>query len=273
MTTLAHKPLPVRARPAHDPTVRDRADLGLLTFNIGAASTTRAAQILRWLRSRDEGVIVLTETSAGGGTDLLARGLEDAGYSVRHDPAAGQRGVLIASRMPVAVDLSMDLGVTLPYRASALVIGDGTTKVLVVGVYIPSRDRTEVKVARKEAFIRSLLSGLHRLPTTLRRRLVMAGDYNVVARDHQPKLPGFFPWEYELHEELDSLGLSAAHQLRGTRAQPHSWIGRTGLRYLYDYVHLGSGLHHALERCAYLHGPRERRLSDHAALAVRIRLD
>jgi exodeoxyribonuclease-3 len=244
---------------------------GFLTFNIGAASETRAGAILRWLRSRRDDVIVLTETSGGSGTDLLARGLQSSGYAVRHTPAERERGVLIASKLPIALDLSDELNVTLPYRASALVLGSGATRMLVIGVYIPSRDRSDVKVSRKAAFVSSLLNGLHALPASLRDRLVLAGDYNVVARDHEPRLPGFFPWEYEMHDKLNGLGLRPAHELKSMPDHPHSWIGRTGLRYLYDYVHLGTGLHHAVERCAYLHGPRERRLSDHAALAVRLR--
>jgi exodeoxyribonuclease-3 len=145
-------------------------------------------------------------------------------------------------------------------------------RLILVGVYIPSRDRSDVKVARKKDFIASLLDGLRSLSAGERDRIVVVGDYNAVARCHEPPLPGFFPWEYGLHDELEQIGLRAAHDLRPRGDQPHSWIGRTGLRYLYDYVHVGAGLHGGIERCEYLHGPRERRLSDHAAVAVRLRI-
>jgi exodeoxyribonuclease-3 len=84
-------------------------------------------------------------------------------------------------------------------------------------------------------------------------------------------LPGFFPYEYDFHDELSRLGLGPAHELKpyGSR-HPHSWIGRTGIGYLYDYAHLGAALEPRLQRCQYLHGPRQQRLSDHAALAVRL---
>ena len=74
-----------------------------------------------------------------------------------------------------------------------------------------------------------------------------------------------------MHDELEGYGLSAAHELLGS-GQQHSWLGRTGNGYLYDYFHLGAELHQLVERCAYLHGPRTRGLSDHAAVAVRLRL-
>jgi exonuclease III len=244
----------------------------VLTFNIGAASEARARAILRWLRSRTDDVIVLTETTDAAGTELLAHGLRTRGYGVHHAPAAGERGVLVASRLVIARDLSDSLAVTLPCRAPALLLGSGPAHLVLVGVYVPSRDRTDAKVARKRAFIASLIRGLRELPAAQRRRLVLAGDYNAIARRHEPQLPGFFAWEYGLHDELEQIGLRPAHELRGRGQHPHSWIGRTGLGYLYDYVHVGTGLQRGIERCEYLHGPRQRRLSDHAAVTVRLAL-
>ena len=232
----------------------------------------RAETILRWLRSRSDDLIVLTETSTGAGTALLAEGLRADGLRVFHSPEPRDRGVLLASRVPITRVLSDQLAVTLPCRAVAVVLDTSPRRLALAGVYIPSRDRGEEKVARKEAFIRSFLAGLANLPAAQRERLVVAGDYNAVARAHVPRLPGFFQWEYGLHESLESMGLRPAHELRPSGSQPHSWIGRTGLRYLYDYVHVGCGLHRAVERCEYLHGPRERGLSDHAAVAVRMRV-
>jgi exodeoxyribonuclease-3 len=275
MTTLVQTKRPI-ARPRRKPT---RARLGpptqavkLLTFNIGAAAVPRAEVILRWLRSRSDDVVVLTETSSGAGTTLLAEGLRAHGLRVYHSPEPRERGVLLASRIPIARDLSDQLGVTLPCRVVAVVLDTSPRRFALAGVYIPSRDRSEAKVARKQAFIRSLQAALSGLPAAQRDRLVVAGDYNAVARAHEPALPGFFQWEYGLHENLESMGLRPAHELRPNGSQPHSWIGRTGLRYLYDYVHVGCGLQRAVERCEYLHGPRERRLSDHAAVAVRLKV-
>jgi exodeoxyribonuclease-3 len=276
MTTLAPIPHPLaRSHERPEPRSRPRVAraVGLLTFNIGAAGEIRAAAILTWLRSRGDDVIVLTETTEGPGTALLAHGLRSRGYDVRHVPIARERGVLVASRLAIARDLSDDLAVTLPCRASALLLGSGPTSLALVGIYVPSRDRSDAKVARKQAFIASLLRGLRALPAPHRRRLVLAGDYNTVARRHEPRLPGFFAWEYGLHDELERIGLRPAHELRGRGQHPHSWIGRTGLGYLYDYVHIGTGLHRGVERCDYLHGPRQQRLSDHAAVAVRVTLD
>jgi len=245
--------------------------LRALTLNIGAAAPLRAAAILRWLVPRSDDVIVLTETSSGAGTRLLIDGLEQRGYHVHARMDARDRGVLVATRVKVAATLDASLDVTLPWRVSGLLL-DTSPKVTVVGVYVPSRDRSALKVARKEAFLESLLESVGAQPDAVRRHLLLVGDYNVVRRDHSPRIPGFFSYEYDFHDRLESFGLTAAHELVPRREQPHSWMGRTGTGYLYDYVHVGSALHSRVARCAYLHGPRERRLSDHAAVSVRLRL-
>lgn len=244
----------------------------MLTFNIGAAAAPRAEIILHWLLSRSDDVVTLTETSNGPGTQLLADGLRANGFSVRHTRDPRERGVLLASKIPIARDLSKQVAVTLPCRVAAVLLDTRPKNIVIIGVYVPSRDRSDLKVARKETFIASLLDSLRELPGTQRDQLVIAGDYNAIARRHEPPLPGFFPWEYGLHDELEQIGLRPAHELRPRGGHPHSWIGRTGLGYLYDYMHVGGGLHGAVECCEYLHGPREGRLSDHAAVAVRLRI-
>jgi exodeoxyribonuclease-3 len=214
---------------------------------------------------------VLTETSAGLGTALLRDGLQHRGYGTYATTDARDRGVLVASRVAVREVLTDRLHVTLPWRVSALLL-DTAPEIAVVGVYVPSRDRSPAKIARKQAFIASLLHGLGALPEPLRSNLLVVGDYNAVARRHDPPLPGFLPYEYAMHDTLEDLGLRPAHELLRGSGHPHSWIGRTGNGYLYDYVHVGASLHARLQRCAYLHRPRTRGLSDHAAVVVRLRL-
>jgi exodeoxyribonuclease-3 len=272
---------PRRAGRAHDdgrhrrctPTfcMASHASLRALSLNIGAAAAPRAQAILGWLRRRNEDVIVLTETSRGAGTALLLEGLRARGYETFSTVQTRDRGVAVASRIPIHDVLDARMSLTLPWRAAGVVL-DTRPRVALIGVYVPSRDRTPLKVARKEAFIASLLDSVRGLAPALRSRLLLAGDYNTVSERHLPRLPGFFPYEYAFHEQLEALGLTSAHELASAGAQPHSWIGRTGNGYLYDYVHVGSALQSSLERCRYLHGPRERNLTDHAAVTVSVRL-
>lgn len=238
-----------------------------LTLNIGAAAQPRAERILEWLRRRDENVFVLTETSAGDGSKLMAERLECWGYNVVWRQPSGDRGVMLATRLPIRTQLCTRLDVTLPWRIAGVRLALQPS-VAVLGVYMPSRERSPKNVAKKRLFIESFVEGVERLAPVIRNRLVIAGDYNAISRRHYPPRYGFLDCEYALHEELERLGFVAGHELIGARHQPHSWIGRTGDGYLYDYFHLGRGLRDQLRSCRYLHGPRERRLSDHAAVAL-----
>jgi len=244
----------------------------VLTFNISVAAEPRAKRILRWLRSRGDEVIVLSEISAGMGTELIRAGLEADGYATLGSVEGRERGVMIASKLPFARPLEVR-SVSVPARAHGVIL-DTSPQLAVLGIYVPSRDRSPEKVTHKERFMHSLLGALEALPRKTREALLLLGDYNAVARDHVPALPGFFPYEYEFHERLHELELAPAHELRPHgAAHPHSWIGRTGLGYLYDYAHVGKEVGERLVSCRYLHSPRNQRLSDHAALAVRIELD
>lgn len=250
------------------PTVpSEAASLSILTLNIGAAAPTRARTILRWLRRRREDVLVLTETSAGAGSALIAKRLEEAGYTVVWTQPEGDRGAMLATRLHVRERFCDDLEVTLPWRIAGVRLA-ADPAVAIVGIYVPSRERSERNVAKKRSFIRSLLEGLQQVPPAIRGGLVLGGDYNAVSRRHVPAHPGFIDCEYELHEELERLGFIAAHELALLRRHPYSWVGRTGHGYLYDYFHLGPALHDRLRRCRYLDGTRRSGISDHSAVSI-----
>jgi exodeoxyribonuclease-3 len=247
--------------------------LSILTVNIGAASRERAEVILRWLAGRTEEVFVLTETSAGSGTAYLLDRFRDTGYAVVHTPdASGDRGTALVSQVPIAEPLTAFGDVSIPGRLAAAVL-DTTPAVAVLGVYVPSRDRSADRTEKKQMFVASLLSALDELPDELRGRLVIGGDYNVIARTHQPLHPGFLPFEFGLLEALERHGLVDAHEQCLPGGQVYSWIGRTGDGYRYDYFHVGRELAERIDGCAYLHETREQRLTDHAAVTLRLTVD
>jgi exodeoxyribonuclease III len=248
--------------------------LSLLTVNIGAASRDRAESLLTWLATQSADVLLLTETSAGPGTDYLLTRFRDAGYAVVHTPDSnGDRGTALVSRVtPHPAPFPHFANVSLPGRLAGAVL-DTEPRIAVLSVYVPSRDRTLPKTEKKQAFIASLLAGLEATPPALRARLVIGGDYNVIARSHLPLHPGFLPFEFGLLEALQRHGFIDTHQHCAPDAQAHSWIGRTGDGYRYDYFHVGSELGSQIKACAYLHQTREQRLTDHAAVTLNLTVD
>ncbi len=246
--------------------------LSLLTLNIQAAALTRARALLRWLDTRPEELFILTETSSGPGTAHLLDQCRHAGLTVIHTAGtAGDRGVAMVSRVPIVARPDLVDGVTLPGRVAAGTIAS-SPELAVVGVYVPSSDRAPDKVSRKRDFIATLLTALDRIPAAERATLVLGGDYNVITRDHQPRYPGFLPFEYAMLDALEAHGLVDAYQYCSPGVQAHSWIGRSGNGYRFDYFHVGAALVDHVTGCSYLHEPRELELTDHAAAALTLRL-
>lgn len=243
--------------------------LSFLTVNIGAAARDRAEAMLGWLSRRPADVFLLTETSAGPGTDYLLSQFRSAGYAVVHTRGSnGDRGTALISRVKLRGDrFQYFASVSLPGRIAGAVL-DTEPRIAVLSIYVPSRDRSVDKTEKKQAFISSLLAGLDALPAELRDSLVIGGDYNVIARSHRPRHPGFLPFEFGLLEALERHGFADAHQRCAPDEQAYSWIGRTGDGYRYDYFHVGKGLAERIKSCDYLPETHERRLTDHAAVTL-----
>lgn len=243
----------------------------ITTVNIQAAALPRASRLLEWLDHRDDHLVVLTETSAGPGTAHILAQCRAAGWTVLVNPGVrGDRGCAIVSRLPLTPLPDVAASITLPGRAVACAVPTepGLT---VLGVYVPSSDRAPDKVDKKRDFLQSLLETLRRLPEAWRRNLVLCGDYNVITRDHQPPYPGtFLSWEYSFLDAIGDLGLVDAYRHLHPALQPHSWLGRSGNGYCFDYIHVPIGLATHLRECGYDHEPRHARLTDHAVVNARL---
>ena len=151
-----------------------------------------------WLTGQDADILVLTETSGGPGTAHLLDRYRQAGWHTNHAANLnGDRGAAILTRLPATIRPEITSDITPTGRAVAVTV-DTTPAVTVLGIYVPSSDREQSKIGRKREFIRTLLAVLDRLDDTDRRNLILAGDYNVVSRDHQPPYQGFLPFEYDL---------------------------------------------------------------------------
>lgn len=246
----------------------------MLTVNVGAAALPRAEKLLAWLTARPEDVFLLTETSSGPGTAYLMDSFRASGYAVEHTPdSAGERGAAIVSKVPFKASLSAHVaGISLPGRV-AFVRLDTEPATALMAVYVPSRDRSIGKTERKQLFLASLTDTLDRLPTQTLDHLIIGGDYNVISRDHEPRYPGFLDFEYSLLERLERHSLVDAHRRMYPGQQVHSWIGRTGDGYRYDYFHVGTGLAERITDSEYLHETRDIRLTDHAAVTLSVDLN
>ncbi|TDQ53124.1 endonuclease/exonuclease/phosphatase family protein [Actinorugispora endophytica] len=245
--------------------------VSVLTLNIGAAAEPRAQRLLDWLDSRDEEVIVLSETSSGPGTALLLDRYTKAGWDVVHCPdSGGERGVAVLSRVATVRAARPEFTcVSIPGRAAYTVL-DTQPRIGVLGLYVPNTKLGD----KKKTFVSTLLAAVRSLPDEQLAHLVVAGDYNVISRSHQPPHSGFAAYEYALLDGLERIGMVDAHTRLHPDAHPHSWVGRTGDGYRYDYIYAGLRLAERITGSAYLHEPRTPpALTDHSAVTLDLVLD
>ena len=239
----------------------------LATLNISGPSVERARRLGDYLLGLRADVLVITETRANAGTQLLADLLEKAGYALIQPPGldGGERGAMIAHRLN-ALERRVRKTAELAHRLPIAWVELGGIMALLVGAYVPSRDASASKIMRKQGFLGDLCAFVERHYRTV--PIILMGDLNIVGRDHVPRYPAFRTWEYDALERLGGSGLKDAHSLVNPSAQAYSWIGRTGCGYKYDYGFVSSALADVVSGCAYDHSPREAGLSDHAALLM-----
>ncbi len=244
--------------------------LSLLTFNIGNPSAERAERQLAWLARRDEHVLVLTETKASTGCQLLADAFSAAGWAVVFPrPGSDEYGTMIFSRFPVEPEPFGDMIGYLPSRAAAATLRLPGTSLLVIGLYVPSRDASADKTERKRKWLAACSDALLADPPS-----VLLGDLNVLEPDHRPRYRFFAQFEYDFYRALTS-----EHQMTDAFRHLHpdqdaySWVGKTGDGYRYDHAFCSAALREQIAACEYIDQPRLDRLSDHSALAVHLTLN
>jgi exodeoxyribonuclease III len=241
-----------------------------VTLNVSGPSTARAGRLLEFLPSLEADVMVLTETRQNRGTAQLLGHYRDLGYAVAAAQSmdASERGVAVIQRAGRPVPLARELTAEVRHRLVASEVG-ANQAITVVGAYVPSRDASPAKIARKQRFLSQMTALARRWA---HERLVFLGDLNIVSRQHEPRFTTFRCWEYDALEALERHGLVDAYALLYPDEQVHSWIGRKGAGYRYDYAFVSAGLVPYLVDCEYVHEPRELGLSDHAAVVLTLDL-
>lgn len=242
--------------------------LSVLTFNLNNPSRERAERQLAWLSGRPEHLMVLTEAVPSKGCAFLAASFREAGFAVHFpEPGAGERGVMIVSRLPVSGNAPCAVGY-LPFRAASVSIDTDSGPLDLIGLYVPSRDATPAKTERKRRFLDACQQAIPtgRLPHA---RIVM-GDFNLLEPDHHPRYRFFQPFEYDFYTWLGSTGYRDAFRTLHPGAEEYSWVGRTGDGYRYDHAFVSTALAAHVTECGYLHEPRTTRLTDHSALTLQL---
>ena len=236
-------------------TGRDNLIYKILELNIGNPSFQRAQRQCAWMKVKDYDIYVLTETRNSDGCNYISAYMESLGYQVIFPKPNGKNlGVMILSKIYLEkIDFLLNPNDELYGRFIKCHIAEGKYQFDLVGMYVPSRDRTYEKVLRKKRFCNIILDELKNNGYNL----VLCGDYNVISIDHVPHYSAYFQWEYQFLQELSNMHLIDIYELLHPNTQEYSWKGRTGNGYRYDYIHIGRSIIDRVNTCCYIHETRE----------------
>ena len=249
----------------------------ILALNVAAPTRDHARGLLELLWPAEDDLWVLTETSAGPGTTLIADVCRAAGHAVHHTRLAdGQgRGVMVVVRTPaLAVEVERLPGpAVLPGRVlSVHLTGPGWPALRVLGVYgaasDPVRYSSSTQRERKRQWLAAFadwLPGWRGLgPET---SAVLIGDLNIVDPLHDAELRHVLPQESALLERLGQDGWVDAWRADHPDSRDVSWVDHTGAGARYDHAFVTASLA-TQASCDLDHSPREAGLSDHSALRL-----
>lgn len=253
-------------------------EISFLSLNIGNPSIERAKKQCEWLISREEDVFVLTETKESKGCLYIEDFFRQYGYDLFSLEAfrsyevqfphsqTGDLGVMIISKYPILKRKNYFSEESIYFsRQTEVDIDIDGKQINIVGLYVPSRNRTEEKVIRKRKFVDEIEIYLKK---TCSKNRVILGDLNVLERSHKPHYSTFFSWEYDFFDNIIGNGYIDAFKYLNPFRQEHSWVGRTKDGYRYDYCFVSSDLVTQVKECRYVHETRESRITDHSAITM-----
>jgi exodeoxyribonuclease-3 len=250
-------------------------NISILSLNIGNPSLERALKQVEWFNHRTEDIFVLTETKNSIGCNYLADYFSGMTLSffqkantesqvIFPHSATGDLGTMIISKIPVDKKSSLFENQSIYYsREITATLSLNNSDLVLTGIYVPSRDRSEPKVIRKKNFIDQFVSS-----TRMVQSDVIIGDFNILEPDHYPHYSTFFSWEYEFYDELIKKGFIDAFRKIHPSSHTYSWVGRTNNGYRYDHCFVSKRYASKILSCEYIHEPRELGLTDHSAISL-----
>ncbi len=255
--------------------------LNILTINIGNPSIDRARSQVKWIEERPEDIIVVTETKNSEGCkyiadyfnkpnlDLFSINIKKKYHVFFPKSDTGDLGVMIISKIPIEREYSIyDSSHKFYSRFVACDIIFNQTRFNIIGLYIPSRDRSEEKINRKKEFCSDVANYIKN--TQISNRII-CGDFNILDRNHIPQYPTFFDWEYRFYDFLINMKYADAFRHCYPELNEYSWVGRTNDGYRYDYFFVSDSLINNIRDCRFLHETRTtNKITDHSAVLLKL---
>lgn len=257
-----------------------KKNIKILTLNIGNPSLTRAELLIEWLKKREEDIFILTETKNSEGckriADFFSKGENSLfeTFAARNVffpiPKDNNYGVMCISKYRITPNLlTVFEDSILNTRAIDLEIYAENKKIHLIGLYVPSRDQSEVKIKKKKYFLEKISEELGKRNNQC---CIICGDFNIVDRKHFPKYNVFFDWEYGFYDTLIDFKYIDAFKFCNPNEYDYSWVGRTNNGYRYDYFFVSEDEINNIDLCFFIHETRLLKISDHSAIVLKMKL-
>ncbi len=254
----------------------------IMSLNIGNPSLIRAARQCEWLSMRNEDVFVLTETKNSRGCSYIedfflnrSNTIFNQNSGIEYDVSfprsvTGDLGVMIISKHRIAETRYIFDNNSIFYsRQVESFINYKDMSLKIMGLYVPSRDRSERKVQRKKDFIDRITQDINSFRNS---GSFIIGDFNILDRNHTPHYSTFYKWEYDFYDDIIKCGYNDAYRYCNPTTNDYSWVGRTGDGYRYDYCFVSNCLIQNVISCSFEHETRNLKLSDHSAITIELGL-
>lgn len=139
----------------------------------------------------------------------------------------------------------------------------------IIGLYVPSRDRSDEKIERKKMFLVETAKHINKLK---KMPCIICGDLNILEKDHIPHYSTFFDWEYAFYDYFNKQSYTDAFRYCYPQKNDYSWVGRTNDGYRYDHCFVTKDIKSNIKDCFYVHETRSRSLTDHSAIVVHLEI-
>lgn len=244
-----------------------KTEMRLLIWNVANPSLDRARKQFEWLTNTKANVIILTEAKSSAGCYYLKESFENIGFKVFFSRAPDDRySVLVAEKGFDSKRHCLDIEF-LPERIQAIKLQTFMGRIILIGLYVPSRGPRESRNVDKRKFQDQIIRLLGSFRNCdVKHDLLAGGDLNVIPPNHEPRYSLFADWEYQFYNAFLELGMSDGYKYAQPNGQEHSWIGKSGDGYRFDHFFLSNRLLQYVKRCNFIHEVRDTRLSDHSAL-------
>lgn len=246
-------------------------EISSICWNLANPSIDRAKKQAAWLITQNFDLLLLTECKKSEGCLFLEHYFQDFGYHVVFPkPSNNEYGVMLISKCKPELSNFSKLMTVLNDRVISVKIPVFEKKIEIILTYVPSRNATDEKIARKKQFLENLLLCFEKDPENHDR--IFCGDFNILEPSHDPHYSFFEKWEYDFYSRLSDFNMIDIYRHFYPTEKEYSWVGRTNDGYRYDHFFASRDLIPIIIECKYYHEPRLNRLSDHSAVICKMKI-